>query len=199
MRVFANMLRASDCPNDALENRVRTLTLRLLAGTTAVHSDMLMWHPGDPVESAASQLLNVLFAVPQISVRLDRIPAEHLDMLRFWLGFWREQRDVLLDGRLRPLHPESNYPLVFAEQPDTLVAAVYGQQIVPLGPLPPTVFLVNAAAANRLVLELAEPVDRRLTVRDCRGHVVRDEQVRYERGLHSLGVPRSGLAELRLL
>lgn len=65
-----------------------------------------MWHSDEPAESAALQLFNVLFSVPQISVLLDRIPPEHVEMLRFWLGIWREHRDVLLDGELAPLHPE---------------------------------------------------------------------------------------------
>jgi alpha-galactosidase len=197
MRMFANMLRAFDCPNDALENRVRTLTLRLLAGNTPVHSDMLTWYPGDAVESAASQLLNVLFAVPQISVRLDRLPPEQLAMPRFWLGFWREHRDVLLDGRLRPLHPDLNYPLVFAEGDDRLVGAVYGEGLVLLPDTPPTAFVVNATGSNRVVLELSAPLERALTVRDCTGRIVREERLRLDSGLLAVAVPRSGLLELR--
>jgi alpha-galactosidase len=197
MRRFANMLRAFDCPNDALENRVRTLTLRLLAGTTPVHSDMLMWFPGDTVESAGLQLLNVLFAVPQISMRLDRLPEEQLEMLRFWLGFWRDQRDVLLDGRLRPLRPDANYPLVLAELGDTLIAAAYGQELVSVERLPATTFLVNATWGDRLVLELVEPAQRSIRVRDCRGRDALEDELRLDAGLNVLTVPRSGLVELR--
>jgi alpha-galactosidase len=194
MRRFATMLRAYDCPNDALENRVRTLTLRLLAGETAVHSDMLMWHPGDTVESAALQFLNVLFAVPQISVRLDELPGEHLEMLRFWLGFWRAHRDVLLDGRLRPFRPHAGYPLVLADGGDTLIAATYGPSFVELGRLPAVTYVVNATGSGRLVLE-TEPSQRFLRVRDCRGGVVEERDVRLVR-LTDLDVPRSGLVEL---
>ncbi len=43
----------------------------MLAGTTPVHADMLMWHSDEPVESAAMPLIHLLFAVPQISVLLD--------------------------------------------------------------------------------------------------------------------------------
>jgi alpha-galactosidase len=70
--------------------------------------------------------------VPQISVLLDRIPPEHVDMLRFWLGFWREHRDVLLDGALEPLHPEAIYPVVLACTVSKLAAAAYGNAVVPL-------------------------------------------------------------------
>jgi alpha-galactosidase len=197
MRRFANMLRAFDCPNDALENRVRTLNLRLLAGSTPVHSDMLMWSPSDPAESAALQLLAVLFAVPQISMRLDRVPDEHLEMLRFWLGFWRDQRAVLLDGLLRPLRPYANYPLVLAEKDDVLVAAAYDQELVGVERLPATTYLVNATWGDRLVLELSEPAERALRVRDCRGRLQREGPVRLDAGFNELPVSRSGLVELR--
>ena len=44
MRKYGNMFRAMDCPNDAVENRMHTLDIRLLCGDTATHSDMLTWH-----------------------------------------------------------------------------------------------------------------------------------------------------------
>lgn len=65
-----------------------------------------MWELFEPVESAVLQMVNVLFAVPQISVRLERLSGTHRDMLRYWLAFWKEHRDVLLDGKLAPHHPE---------------------------------------------------------------------------------------------
>ncbi|HAT11225.1 MAG TPA: alpha-galactosidase, partial [Planctomycetes bacterium] len=68
MRSLGNLFRAGDCPADALGNRQRVLDIRTLCRSTAAHADMLMWHHDEPVESAALQLLNVLFAVPQISV-----------------------------------------------------------------------------------------------------------------------------------
>lgn len=43
MQTYGNMLRASDCPLDALTNRVKTLDLRMMSGCGVVHSDMLMW------------------------------------------------------------------------------------------------------------------------------------------------------------
>jgi alpha-galactosidase len=197
MRKFGNMLRAFDCPNDALENRLRTLTLRLLAGETPVHSDMLMWAPEADVESAAMQFVNVLFAVPQISLRLDRLPEQHLEMLRFWLGFWREHRDVLLDGRLRPLHPELNYPLVLAEHGERLVAAAYGQELVGLERLPAQTFLVNGTWRERLVVEVAQPCERIVRVHDCTGRLRRQLSMRLA-GFTAIDVPRAGLVELAL-
>ena len=41
----------------------------------------------DPVEHAALQILNILFSVPQISVRLHEIPQQHKDMIAFWMKY----------------------------------------------------------------------------------------------------------------
>jgi alpha-galactosidase len=199
MRKYGNMFRAMDCPNDAVENRMHTLDVRLLAGDTATHSDMLMWHPRDPVQSAALQLVNILFSVPQISVLLDRIPPEHVEMLRFWLGFWREHRDVFLDGKIEPLHPEAIYPVVLARTSAKLVAAAYGNEVVPLeGELPPTLLVVNGDLEDGVVLDLAgDTGTRKLEMRDCRGRVTRTDSVELGAGLHRLDVPAAGVAVLK--
>lgn len=199
MRKYGNMFRAMDCPNDAVENRMHTIDIRLLCGDTATHSDMLMWHPGDPVHSAALQLVNVLFSVPQISVLLDRIPPEHFEMLRFWHGFWREHRDVFLDGAIEPRHPEAVYPVVLSRTDTKLAAAAYGNSVVQLeGELPSTLLIVNGTLENGIVLELAgDAGTREMEVRDCRGRVTRTDSIQLEAGLHQIDIPAAGVAVLR--
>ena len=199
MRKYGNMFRAMDCPNDAVENRMHTLDVRLLAGDTATHSDMLMWHPEDPVESAALQLVNVLFSVPQISVLLDRISPEYLEMLRFWLGFWREHRDVFLDGEIEPRNPEAIYPVVLARTDAKMVAAAYENAVVPLaGELPSTLLVVNGTLEDGVVLKLSGDAGTRdVEIRDCQGRVTRKDSVELEAGLHEIGVPAAGVAVLR--
>lgn len=198
MRKYGNMFRAGDCPNDALSNRVRTLDIRLLCGNTACHSDMLMWHPDDPVESAALQLVNVLFSVPQISVLLDKLPTEHHEMTRFWLSFWLEHRDVLLDGVLEPQHPEALYPAVLARTPCKLVAAAYGDTVVAIGErVPPELYIVNGTLRDRVVIEAGEDLGFRFTeVRDCRGRVVRTGPTQLSAGIHAVAIPAAGVARL---
>ncbi len=109
IRKYGNMLRVSDCPNDSIRNRLGAIDLRLTSGSTAVHSDMLMWHTEDPVESAAMQFINILFSVPQISVMIDKLPDDHYKMLKFYLAFWRKNADVILDGKLWANDPQSGY------------------------------------------------------------------------------------------
>ena len=196
MRRFGNMLRASDCPCDALENRARTLALRLLAGSTPVHSDPLVWDPEAGCEAAAAQLISVIFAVPQISMPLRALGADHMDALRFWLRFWNQHKSTLLDGGLRPLHPELNYPVVIAEGERELIAAMYHQEVLTVDEPPPTVYVVNGTAVNRLVLELPAR-EVACLVRDCRGHILSEEH-RLLGGLQAFSVPPCGLLELHV-
>ena len=198
MRKYGNMFRAGDCPNDAVTNRVRTIDIRLICGATAAHADMLMWHVDDPVESAALQVLNILFSVPQISVLLDAVPPEHVEMLRFWLGFWREHRDVLLDAPLEPRSPVALYPVVAASTDAKRVLAVYENAVADAGTdVPGKLYLVNAARTGRLVLELPEDIgERTMRVLDCRGRETASETVHLAAGLHNIAIPPAGLAML---
>jgi alpha-galactosidase len=199
IRKFGNMLRAGDCPNSYLANRVKTVDLRLLSGQTAVHADMIMWHPGEPVERAALQLLNILFAVPQVSVRLKEIPADHRAMLSFYLAYWNANRAVLLDGKLEPQSPASNYPMIVASAGDKQIVGRYGDSVVRLSASRPRkkIDVVNATSAAEVVLSPdADLGTYRYTISDCQGRTVKTGQVRLRKGALALPVPPSGLLAL---
>src|SRR5262249_21362362 len=180
IRKYGNMFRASDCPNAYLSNRVKTTDLRLLSGTTAVHADMIMWHPEEPVEIAALQLLNILFSVPQVSVRLQEIPKDHLAMVRFYASYWRENRNVLLDGSFEAHSPGANYPVLVGRAGDKQIVGLFGDAVVRLDAgAPARIDVVNAKASPGVVLAAAEGLGTyRYTVRDCQGATVRTGQVR---------------------
>lgn len=107
MRQYGNMFRVGDCPYSTSYNRVGIVDLRLTSGRTAVHSDMLMWNPEDRVENAACQIENVLFANVQLSARLDRIPEEHLRMMRFWTRLMQDEQHLLQEAPLYAEQPAS--------------------------------------------------------------------------------------------
>jgi alpha-galactosidase len=201
MRKYGNMLRAADVPNNFAGNRVRTLDVRLLSGETPAHADMVMWHPDEPVESAAMQILHTLFAVPQISVMLDRIPQAHVEMIRFLLRFWRDHRDVLLDGELTPLSPEVLYPVVLARTQEKLLAACYAEntRIRLTEPLPATILLVNGCFDDQMVLDVRhDGGERRLTVFTCTGAQTHSGKLTLDAGLHRIAIPLAGIAAMNL-
>ncbi len=130
IRKFGNMLRVGDCPCDALSNRRAIIDLRLISGDTAVHSDMLMWNLTDRPEAVALQLGSVLFAVPQISVRLANLPADQSAALKFYLDFWCENRDVLMNGKLYAADPAVQYSSAYAVKDGRAVHVAYEDRVV---------------------------------------------------------------------
>lgn len=168
MRSFGNMLRAEDCPGDAYTNRQNTLLLRLLAGKTAVHSDMLMWHESDSAENAAFQLTNVLFAVPQISLLHEKLPQRHKEMLRHYLSFWKAHAGTLLDGELYMRGFMANYAYVSARKDGEQIGAVYTGRIATVEVPTDTVILVNASHDECVYVEGVEG-EWTYEVTDCTG------------------------------
>lgn len=199
MRRCGNIFRVGDVPNDFHSNRIHAIDLRLLSGNTAVHSDMVMWHPDDSVESAAMQLLHTLFAVPQISVLIDELPDAHRRLIKRYLEFWRANRDLILDGRLTPFEPGMHYPQVHAQTPDKWLAAVYGNTVVTLPhDLPRTTFLVNGTFSSRIVLDVPSVARSAAALRitDCTGDCVREEAFPFRAGLTAIEIPPAGIARI---
>lgn len=153
IREFGNMLRVGDCPNDPVSNRTGILNLRLTSGKTPVHSDMLMWNPRERAEDAARELASVLFAVPQISLKLNALPERHVKLLETYLGFWREHRDVLLDGELKVFHPEARYTLARAALGEEEVVVTYTEKVI--APEKKVTSVVNATDSESLVIKNA--------------------------------------------
>jgi alpha-galactosidase len=215
MRAFGNMFRAVDCPEDGMENRVRTLDVRLLAEHTPVHSDMVMWHFDDSEQSVALQFLQVLFAVPQVSVRLDELNSRHEKVVRHCIAFWRQHRTVLLEGQLRPYHPELLYPLVVAKTREEWLCVAYAPMVIQLpdsadgtvsradrpNPLHERYVFVNGTFQDAMVVEIPENLTGlcgRLTVVDCVGDICLRETVVWNAGLVKLHIPSMGTAELEV-
>lgn len=199
MRKYGNMLRAVDCPNAGPVNRKETIDLRLLADHTAVHSDPIIWHPDEPVASAALQILNVLFSVPQLSVRLGEISPDHRKMIGFWMRYWKENRPTLLDGELHPVSPAANYPLVLARTPDKMVAAVYQDLVVAPGTQAPSqIDVVNAKPGAAVVLRFEQAFGpATVRIRDCLGNQLSEQTQVLGAGVQVWDVPPSGLLEIR--
>lgn len=189
IRKYGNLLRAADCPADPGGNRRRILNLRLSSGCTAVHSDMLEWRSDYDVHHAALQLLSVMFAVPQISVRLAELPPEHRQMLAFLLGFFVRHRELLLKSALHPCAPDHNYPVVYAETERERIATVYcGTSTVEMDsdPAGRTLYLVNATARDSIVADLPLEPGTTALLRDCCGKILPFE------------LPSGGLSRLRM-
>ena len=122
---YGNMLRVGDCAYEAHTNRIGIADLRLLGYPVAVHADMLFWAPEESLRLCSRQLLNILFAVPQISVILADSTEEQKALIQAYLTYWTENRELLLHGKFCPLFPEQNFTRITAESEDRVIAVLH--------------------------------------------------------------------------
>jgi len=186
IRKYGNMLRVGDCPCDSLANRRAIIDLRLTSGSTAVHSDMLMWSLKDSVESVSLQLASILFSVPQISVHLDMITEEQKKALTFYLGFWREHRDILLDGDIYASAPGTVYSNAYAQLSGKAVLVCYENPVVK-GSWD-EVCAVNCGCGEHLYFDGFENKSYRVV--NCMGETVSEGTLS---ALEKLSVPTAGI------
>ncbi|MCL6267882.1 glycoside hydrolase family 36 protein [Flagellimonas myxillae] len=198
MRKYGNMFRATDCPNLSSVNRIRTSDLRMLSGNTAVHSDMLMWHYDEPVEVAALQMLNVMYSVPQISVRLEDIPQDHFKMIKFYTDYWLQNRDVLLDGEFHPTSPLTNYPILEGSRNNKKITTVFNDQLVKVQTNKwDKMDILNAKRSKQIILlKEGQPKKYAYVIRDCMGNQTDEGTLELNQESHLVTVPPSGLISL---
>ncbi|HET9873263.1 MAG TPA: glycoside hydrolase family 36 protein [Propionibacteriaceae bacterium] len=163
---YGNVLRAADCPADAVVNRTSIIDCRLLSFGQVVHSDMLMWDPAADLETATRQLLNVFFAVPQISMRLAHLSSDARTALASTLARWRSVRDLALAGTLSVGSSDEHYPVVQSwDGAGNGLIGIYAASHVPLDLADvQQVTLLNGTRNNHLVLDVAEPADVQVTI-----------------------------------
>ncbi len=154
IRKFGNMFRVGDCASDAVCNHANIINMRMTSGVTAIHSDMMMWSPEDSAENASIQIASALFGVPQISVRVDRMPETHRKMIKYYLDFWKAHRDVLLDGKLIADHPECQYTLARSILGDRSVIVSYAEKLVDV--TTKSAVIVNISGESGLYIQHCE-------------------------------------------
>ena len=194
IRQYGNMFRASDCPGDMQNNRIRIANLRLTSGTTAVHADMLEWNSAEKPEVAARHILSALYGVVQYSVMLRDIPAEQKQMVKHWIDFSQKHRKTLLHSSFKPYHPEAGFPVVEAESNEERIIAAYQEgMVVNGGKADRDTYIINATGAEKVAVELAGK-PKRVEYYDTFGNKVAGAKL--VKGLQNVNIPVSGYVKL---
>lgn len=191
---FGNMLRVADCAYDALTNRIGIVDLRLMGYPVAVHSDMLFWSKEERIPLCAKQLLNILFGVPQISVILTDSTDEQKKLLKHYLEYWTENRDILLHGEFCPLQPELNYTSVTAESESKRITVLYADLPYTWDGKPGDVFLNGDS--DGLILENTAERGAEAEWFDCSGSLLGSMKVNAG-AIVRIPVPATGMVTLR--
>ncbi len=196
MRKYGNLFRVGDCPNVGVRNRVGAVDLRLLSGETAVHSDMIMWHYNESVEIAALQFLNILFSVPQVSVRLGDIPKDHFNMVKYLTGYWNDNKSILMDGDFVAWNPLANYPMISGDTGNKRIIALYADIWISLSKadVRDAFDLVNAKTSRYFILDIQDDLGMyHCSIHDCQGQAQEHKNVDLKRGVSRIEVPASGI------
>jgi len=199
MRKFGHMFRAFDCPNDSVSNRIRITDVKLLCGTTAVHSDPQTWHSDEPVELAALQLLNGFFGVPQMSVHLRHLRDDHRSMVAYYNGLWCELAAVIMQGKFTATDPLGNYPVLSVSTDKHTVIGYYQAKCLSV-PLLSTTDILNASPDDVVLLNHDSAETKVvITIKDCCGQLISQENTILPSGISCWTVPSAGHMRIELI
>ncbi len=198
LRKLGNMFRAFDCPNDGLMNRVRTTDVKLICGDAAVHSDMITWSKNEKVEVAALQFTNLLFSVPQLSVRIAERSKEEMDMISFFTKYWLHNKEILLEGKFNAHKPLANYPILSATKNGKIIYGIY-EDVVLMPTLDhPEIDIINGKLTEDIYLNIGQEVfDYEIEVFDCLGNIQPAAKPTNNNGMVKLSCPPNGIVSLK--
>ena len=198
MRKYGNMFRAFDCPGDAAMNRIRIADLRMYCGITAIHADMITWHADESVEVAALQLVNIMFGVPQLSVKLQDCREDELNMIRFYTQYWNEHATILMEGDFRPSRPLANYPIQKVVKDDFTIIGVHDDFVVSVHAETENIHFLNAQLATEIIIKSSKDFGRYSgIIFDCQGNKVSEKEIELSKGATLIEVPPCGMIQLK--
>lgn len=198
IRKYGNMLRAFDCPGDYMMNRVRITDIKMLAGHTAVHSDMVTWHKDESVEIAALHYMNTLFGVPQVSVMLAEIPESHLQMIGFYTKYWEENKHILLSQNFYPKSPSENYPVLYASQGGKKIIGLYSDHILNIEGNEERIDIINSRLKEHVVILADNSAEYQGVAYNCCGEIVEEFNSTLKKGSNLLALPKSGILQIKM-
>lgn len=192
----ANIVRNGDCAQDFLTNRLNTIDLRLHTNA-AVHSDMVQIIENEAADCSALQITNILFSTPQISVRPDLISEEQRKMLKFWLNFMSDKRELLQRSSFEPSRCYANYPSVTARNSKERLTALYAENLLILDELADCVYVVNACGREPIYLGCKQPGVVEYTLIDCMGNEIAGGSLSLGVTPTAINIPYNGMMILR--
>lgn len=194
MRKYGNMFRAFDCPGDATMNRLRIADIKMMCGNTAVHADMVTWHPEEPLEIAALQIINVLFGVPQLSIMLREAPKPYIDMIAFYTRYWNDNSDVFTTGDFKPSNPLANYPTQRVSKNGKTIIGVYNTYVTELENDDDEIHVLNGQIADQIIIRITRDLgDYRYASYDCQGQAIEEKKIAFSKGVLEIAVPPCGI------
>ncbi|MGL5641942.1 MAG: hypothetical protein ACRDDM_06715, partial [Paraclostridium sp.] len=196
IRKYGNIFRVGDCPNSGISNRVGIVDLRLLSGDTAVHSDMVMWNKNEKAENASLQVINCLFATLQLSVKLEDMDYKQERMVRNYLKFMEDNKDLLQNSLIQAKEPQNLYPEVRVEDDEEEIIAVYSEnRVVYIGEKKKKSTIINGTKGKKIYVKITSPYMVQIKNIDCFGDIKEEKTLMLE-GVRELEWTTGGRIEI---
>jgi len=118
-------------------------------------------------------------------------------MIKFYTNYWKENADILLKGKFKPMNPLANYPVLKAEKNNHAIIGIYEDAIAAFNG-EQKIDILNAKMTKNIVLRnKGTGGDYHLTTFDCQGNMKTDGRVKLPKGLIDLEVPEAGMMSIR--
>ena len=185
VRSYGNMLRVGDCPYSANTNKREIINLRYTSGDTPVHTDMIMWHKETTNIDCFKQLYSSLFSVPQISVLLKELVNDHYKIVKNFLDYYNENKEVIFEGEFTASTPDNNYSWAKSTYFDKDIVALY--QVNSYKVINDKTDIIYLSNNNHIFLELTFNVS--VQVFDCLNNEIINKT--FQEGIIKLDIPDS--------
>ncbi len=147
-KAFATQFRVVDVPFDYDQNRRNFIQVKSILGPgVAVHSDPAHWRLDDSLENVSRHMIASIFAVPQVSVNLCALPTEQKQIIKVWLDFYKDNKDLITNGVFKPVFINGDFPIISLEDETTRLVGVFGDNISlsNLGSLNKNIIIINSS------------------------------------------------------
>lgn len=200
---FSNVVRACDCPGDAIANRVRVTDERIQSLGRVIQSDMLLWGAEATAAEVCEQFMSVFFAVPQISVRPTNMSEEQYKACQYMLNLWRSNSRIILNGDLSAIAPSLNYPQITVQSNRQQITGIYQNQMVTNIDIPAIdkATVLNATSSTTILIRFTSQQPSKGSVQTFTptGATYTHSPLKIEDNtIISIEVPAYGVAEINL-
>ena len=112
-------------------------------------------------------------------------------MLKYYLDFIDDNRDILLGGHLVPLSPETFYSVVYAQKEREVIAALYTANSFTAPEDTGKLTVVNASGIEKIYVDLNGCAAEKYEIKNCMGESVCSGRVSSDLAAYS--VPHNGM------
>ncbi len=112
--------------------REKMVNNRILYGRYTPFMEIMGVHPRDKSEDVARKFQSIMFGNPHLSFFTTTLPDDAKQTIRFWLNYWKENHEVLMESDFEPQKVANMYPVIKVKGDEKIIYALYGNYTLSL-------------------------------------------------------------------